>query len=43
LKVGQAAVLQGVCSGYALSGGGDDLLSGLGTTVELRSAGVRKK
>jgi hypothetical protein len=40
LKVGSIAVLQGVCSGYS-KGGGDDLLATLGTTVELRSAGVK--
>jgi len=42
LKVGSVAVLQGVCSGYS-KGGGDDLLASLGTTVELRSAGVKEK
>jgi hypothetical protein len=42
LKVGSVAVLQGVCSGYS-NGAGDDLLSSLGTTVELRSAGVKNK
>ena len=42
LKVGSIAVLQGVCSGYS-KGGGDDLLASLGTTVELRSAGVKEK
>lgn len=42
LSVGSVAVLQGVCSGYS-KGGGDDLLASLGTTVELRSAGVKKK
>ena len=42
LKVGSHAVLQGVCSGYS-KGGGDDLLASLGTTVELRSAGVKEK
>lgn len=41
LKVGSVAILQGVCSGYS-KGGGDDLLASLGTTVELRSAGVKK-
>lgn len=45
LKVGSAAVLQGICSGYSTSGGGDpdDLLASLGTTVQLRSAGVKGK
>lgn len=42
LKVGTVAVLQGVCSGYD-KGSGDDLLASLGTTVELRSAGVKGK
>lgn len=45
LTVGQVATLQGVCSGYATSGSNDpdDLLAGLGTTVQLRSAGVKEK
>lgn len=42
LKIGTVAVLQGVCSGYD-KGSGDDLLASLGTTVELRSAGVKEK
>lgn len=42
LKAGSVAVLQGVCSGYD-KGSGDDLLASLGTTVELRSAGVKEK
>ena len=42
LKTGSVAVLQGVCSGYD-KGSGDDLLASLGTTVELRSAGVKEK
>jgi len=42
LKVGSTAVLQGVCSGYD-KGSGDDLLASLGTTVQLRSAGVKNK
>jgi len=42
LKVGSPGTLQGVCSGYS-KGGGDDLLANLGTTVELRSAGVKTK
>jgi len=40
LKEGSRAVLQGICSGYS-TGGGDDLLSSLGTTVELKQAGVK--
>lgn len=44
LKLGTQAVLQGICSGYAISGSDpDDLLSGLGTTVQIRSAGVKSK
>lgn len=45
LQTGQPAVLQGICSGYSVSGGGDpdDLLAALGTTVQLRSAGVKNK
>jgi hypothetical protein len=42
LKTGSVAILQGVCSGYD-KGSGDDLLASLGTTVELRSAGVKQK
>jgi hypothetical protein len=42
LKIGAPAVMQGVCSGYSKSNG-DDLLASLGTTVELRSAGVKNK
>lgn len=42
LKTGSEAVMQGVCSGYDAANG-DDLLSSLGTTVELRSAGVKEK
>ncbi len=43
LTVGGTAVLQGVCSGYSAGGVGDpnDLLANLGTTVQLRSAGVK--
>jgi len=40
IKTGSIAKLQGVCSGYD-KGNSDDLLSSLGTTVELRSAGVK--
>jgi len=42
LKVGSNAVLQGVCSGYDKASS-DDLMASLGTTVELRSAGVKEK
>jgi hypothetical protein len=42
LKTGSVVVVQGVCSGYD-KGSGDDLLASLGTTVELRSAGVKEK
>lgn len=42
LKVGSTAVLQGICSGYD-KGSGDDLLASLGTTVQLRSAGVKNR
>jgi hypothetical protein len=41
-KPGAVAVIQGVCAGYE-RGEGDDLLSSLGTTVQLRSAGIKKK
>lgn len=44
LKAGTAVVMQGVCSGYQASGNDpSDLLSGLGTTVQLRSGGVKSK
>lgn len=44
LKKGSVAVLQGICSGSTSSGSDpDDLLAGLGTTIELRSAGVKEK
>jgi len=42
VKPGSVAVIQGICSGYS-KGGGDDLLAALGTTVELKSAGVKNK
>jgi len=42
LKTGSVAMVQGVCSGYDKANG-DDLLASLGTTVELRSAGVKEK
>lgn len=42
IKTGSVAVVQGVCSGYDKSDS-DDLLASLGTTVELRSAGVKEK
>ena len=41
VKTGSRAVLQGVCAGYEKASG-DDLLASLGTTVQLRSAGVKK-
>lgn len=42
LRAGQRAVFQGVYSGYEQdNGGADDLLSGLGATVQLRSAGLK--
>jgi len=39
LKTGNPAVLKGRCTGYS-KGEGDDLLSSLGTTVELNFASV---
>jgi len=42
IKAGSVAIVQGVCSGYD-KGSSDDLLASLGTTVELRSAGVKEK
>ncbi|WP_121354394.1 OB-fold protein [Flavisolibacter nicotianae] len=44
LKIGSVAVMQGICSGYAKSSSDPtDLLASLGTTVQLRSAGVKSK
>ena len=45
LNVGATAVMQGVCSGYSKSGGSDptDLLASLGTTIQLRSGGVKSR
>ncbi|HET7896479.1 MAG TPA: hypothetical protein VFL47_02380 [Flavisolibacter sp.] len=45
LAIGQPAVVQGICSGYSKSGSSDptDMLAALGTTVHLRSAGVKAK
>lgn len=46
LQPGSIAVLQGICTGSANSGtstDSTDLLADLGTTVELRSAGVKRK
>jgi len=42
VKAGSTAVVQGVCAGYEKASG-DDLLASLGTTVQLRSAGVKIK
>ena len=43
LKIGNTAILQGVCSGYTMSNTDpEDMLSGLGTTVQFRSAGVKE-
>lgn len=44
LRTGTQAALQGVYSGYEQSNGdAADLLAGLGTTIHLRSAGVKEK
>ena len=46
LKVGSAGVVQGICTGSTNESNHSDptdLLAGLGTTVELRSAGVKEK
>ncbi len=42
IKTGAVSKFQGVCSGYD-KGNSDDLLASLGTTVELRSAGVKEQ
>jgi hypothetical protein len=43
LKEGSVAVIQGVCSGFTIGGSADpaDMLASLGTTVQLRSAGIK--
>ena len=43
VTVGKMAVVQGVCSGYTTGGTADpaDMLAALGTTVQLRSAGIK--
>ncbi|MGE5520697.1 MAG: OB-fold protein [Candidatus Dadabacteria bacterium] len=41
LQAGKLATLQGTFSGYRKAEG-DDLLSSLGSTVELKSAGIKK-
>jgi hypothetical protein len=45
LREGSVAVVQGICTGSTGSSNADptDLLASLGTTVELRSAGVKEK
>ncbi len=42
VKPGTKTVIQGKCSGYS-KGGGDDLLSDLGTTVHISFAGIKNK
>jgi hypothetical protein len=43
IKAGSLAVLQGIYSGYERSSSNpDDLLSGLGTTIQLRSGGLKE-
>lgn len=43
IRAGTIIMLQGVCSGYEMSSADpDDLLSGLGTTIHLRSAGLKE-
>ncbi len=43
LKEGNVAVIQGICNGFTIGGSADpaDMLASLGTTVQLRSAGVK--
>lgn len=43
LKEGSVVVIQGICSGFTIGGSADpaDMLASLGTTVQLRSAGVK--
>lgn len=43
VKSGDDIIIQGLCSGYERgSSDPDDLLSGLGTTVQFRSAGLKR-
>lgn len=42
LSVGSTVTVQGRCSGYTSAGGDpDDMLASLGTTIELKTAGVK--
>lgn len=42
LIVGKTVTVQGICIGYSSAGGDpDDMLASLGTTVELKAAGVK--
>ena len=44
LVVGKTVTVQGTCSGYSSAGSDpEDMLASLGTTVELKSAGVKNK
>ena len=45
VEEGAETVIQGVCSGFSIGGSADpaDMLASLGTTVHLRSAGVKSK
>lgn len=44
IKEGSTVVMQGICSGYNKSSGDpDDMLAGLGATIQLRSAGLKNK
>lgn len=42
LQPGKAVTVQGICTGYDKSEG-DDLLASLGATVQIKSAGIKKK
>lgn len=42
LTIGRTATIQGECTGYD-KGSGDDLLAALGTTVQIKAAGVKRK
>lgn len=41
LKTGTTTTLQGECTTYE-KGGGDDMLADLGTTIQVKAAGVKK-
>lgn len=43
MKEGSVVTVQGTCTAFSTAGSGDDLFAGLGTTVQLKSAGMKNK